>query len=133
MLWGLLGAAAYATQGGLLHFGPYGDWMAAQGSTTLFAENVFLVRGALLGADIAAALGRGSECAALCALAGATDGVLTAAFFNASAGVWVRKDGQPPLFGAQNTQALALSVALGGATTAGATTKYACARLPSEK
>jgi len=97
--------------------------MASQGANSLFAENVYLVRGALLGADLAAALGQPLQAATLATLAAATDGVLTAQFFNASLGVWVHGGpvGDSPLFGAQNTNALALAVALGGAVTANAT------------
>ena len=76
------------------------------------AENYYLVRAAVLAAEIAGALGQPADAAALTALAAAVSSAMVAALFDTRHGAWDN--------GNANAQAMALAVALGGAATAGA-------------
>lgn len=104
-------AAADGTNG-LLKFGPYSDWLAAEPVSLAFAANFYLVYAAQLAARMASMLGRAEEAVALAALAEAKSDAMVAVLFNATRGTW---DGGVNA----NAQAMALAVGLGGAATAG--------------
>jgi len=100
---------------GLVGWGPYGDWVAAEGVSTLFAENFYFLRAALQSADIAAALGKGIDAAAFTALAGQVGEAMVKKLWSPVTGVWDGGNGN------QNAQAMALALGLGGSATANAT------------
>jgi hypothetical protein len=105
-------AAAAGDASGLLKFGPYSDWLAAEPVSQTFAANFYLVHAAQIAAEMAAALGRAQEAVALVALAEAKAAAMVAELFDAQKEQWDRG-------GNANAQAMALAVGLGGAATAG--------------
>lgn len=111
----LLAAADGAVDArGLLTLGAYGDWLAAEPTSMLFAQNFYFARAAELAAELAGALGRAADAAALTALSAAVSARMVGALFDAASGTW---DGAPLNM---NPQAMALAVGLGGAATANA-------------
>lgn len=100
-----------------LHWGPYGDWLATQPTSTLFAENWYYQYAALLASDMASAIGRPQEAAAYTVLAATIASSMVDKLFNFSSGTWdTSSDGTN-----QNAQAMALVAGLGGNRTS----KYA--------
>ena len=104
-------ATASAGGDGLLHFGPYSDWLATEPVSSSFAENFYLVIAAQLASEMAAALGRAREAIAYTAMADAKSAAMVAALFNTTTGTWDHG-------GNMNAQSMALARTLGGAAVA---------------
>jgi hypothetical protein len=116
-----ISAVAAGAADGLLHFGPYSDWLAELAVSDEFAANFYLVYGAQASAAMAAALGQPSEAAAYAAFAATTAANMATALFDTSAGVW---DGSS---GNMNAQAMALAVGLAGSVTSNASASIVAA------
>jgi alpha-L-rhamnosidase len=115
----LLAAADREAKGGLLLWGPYADWLSTEAVSRLFAENFYWVLSLQQGAELAGALGRPLDAAALTALADAVSAAMVGALFHPAQGVWDAP--LPGVGGSMNAQGMALAVGLGGAATANAT------------
>lgn len=126
MIWNLVAAADNSRDAnGLLIMGAYGDWLALEPVSMSLSENFYLVRAAVLAAEIAGALGQPADAAALTALAADVSAALVRASFDRKRGAW-----DPPTKSGgsnANAQAMALAVALGGAATANASASIAAA------
>jgi len=115
----LLAAADREARGGLLQWGPYADWLSTEPVSRLFAENAYWVLSLSQGAELAGALGRPLDAAALTALADAVSAAMVGALFHPAEGVWDAP--LPGVGGSMNAQGVALALGLGGAATANAT------------
>ena len=113
-IWALLEFASSNTQGGLIRWGPYADWLAQEGVTGTFVENFYLSRAALQAAEMARALGFEDKAAALLSLSASVSTALVSEYFSPTEGVWKASGGM-------NLQAMALAGGLGGAATHNAT------------
>ena len=121
-IYAMLDFVSANTQGSLIRWGPYGDWLAPSAVDSLFTENLYVVRAALQAAEMASALGLADKAAALLAFSAQVDSALVAAFFSPAQGVWTARGGM-------NAQAMALAVGLGGNATSGATGSISAAML----
>jgi alpha-L-rhamnosidase len=110
----LLAAADREARGGLLQWGPYADWLSKEPVSRLFAENFYWLLSLQQGAELAGALGRPADAAALTALAEAVSAAMVGALFRPAQGVW-------DVGATMNAQGMALALGLGGAATANAT------------
>lgn len=81
-------AATATTPGGLLDFGYYGDWNAAEGASTPFVENLNYVLACQRASVVAAAVGNVADAISFSAHAVLLTEAMVARFFNAEKGVW---------------------------------------------
>jgi hypothetical protein len=95
---------------GLLHWGPYGDWLGLEKASTGFVENWYYNYAALGSADMAGALNLPQQAAAFTALSASINTAMTKAYFDTGATRWDGGDNA-------NAQAMALAAGLGGAAT----------------
>lgn len=100
-----LGAADPAA-GGLITWSYLGDWIAIDTPSRYLVANFHYALGAILAADIAAALGHASDAAAFLALASRVSAAFPQRFWNATLGAWDN--------GSQSSQLLCAYLNLGG-------------------
>jgi hypothetical protein len=97
----------------------------------LFAANFYWLLSLQQGAELAGAMGRAVDAAALTALADAVSAAMVGALFHPAEGVWDAP--LPGVGGSMNAQGMALAVGLGGAATANATPTIAAALVADAK
>ena len=127
----LLAAADREARGGLIQWGAYSDWLSLEPVSRLFAANFYWLLSLQQGAELAGAMGRAVDAAALTALADAVSAAMVGALFHPAEGVWDAP--LPGVGGSMNAQGMALAVGLGGAATANATPTIAAALVADAK